>query len=239
MKKNYQKKRRQTSQSEVSAAKAAAAASVADVMADRREGLTNPIESMISICRDSTGNVKRWRNGQMALRCCAAGMLKAEKQFRRVNGHLHLAALRQPLDVKTEGRHGQPRYLPLGRDLRQPLLRDRMGADRSLRPRRRRRRAADPPGRPRAGPGVGVPHRRASGDLGRREPGHRARRDAGVVLGAGLLRRDAERILVARPLDSGCRDHPDRLPLELRRRRGAVHGLGRGAYPAQSDIRHS
>ncbi len=65
----------------------------------------NPIESMISICRDSTGNVKRWRNGQMALRCCAAGMLKAEKQFRRVNGHLHLAALRQALHLKTEGRH--------------------------------------------------------------------------------------------------------------------------------------
>ncbi len=39
MKKNDQKKRRQTSRSEVSAAEAAAAASVADVMADRREGL--------------------------------------------------------------------------------------------------------------------------------------------------------------------------------------------------------
>ena len=39
MKKNYQKKRRQPSRSEVSAAEAAAAASVADVMADRREGL--------------------------------------------------------------------------------------------------------------------------------------------------------------------------------------------------------
>ena len=39
MKKNYQKRRRQTSRSEVSAAEAAAAASLADVMADRREGL--------------------------------------------------------------------------------------------------------------------------------------------------------------------------------------------------------
>ena len=66
---------------------------------------TNPIESMTSIRRDSTGNVKWWRNGQMALRCCAAGMLKAEKQSRRVNGHLHLAALRQPLDLKTAGSH--------------------------------------------------------------------------------------------------------------------------------------
>ena len=70
--------------------------------------LHSAIESMISICRDSTGNVKRWRSGQMALRCCAAGMLKAVNQFRRVNGHLHLAALRQALDLKTAGRHTRP-----------------------------------------------------------------------------------------------------------------------------------
>ena len=29
-------------------------------------------------------NVKRWRDGQMALRWCAAGMVEASKQFRRV-----------------------------------------------------------------------------------------------------------------------------------------------------------
>ena len=55
---------------------------------------TNAIESMISICRDHSSNVKRWRDGQMALRWCAAGMVEAGKQFRRVNGHLHLPALR-------------------------------------------------------------------------------------------------------------------------------------------------
>ena len=33
----------------------------------------------------------------MALRWCAAGMLEAGKQFRRVNGHLHLPALREAL----------------------------------------------------------------------------------------------------------------------------------------------
>ena len=27
-----------------------------------------------------------WRDGQMALRWCAAGMIEAAKQFRRVNG---------------------------------------------------------------------------------------------------------------------------------------------------------
>src|SRR4029450_11115044 len=52
---------------------------------------TNPIESMIEICREHSKNVKRWRNGTMALRWCAAGMLEAGHQFRRVNGHLHLA----------------------------------------------------------------------------------------------------------------------------------------------------
>lgn len=53
---------------------------------------------MISVCRDHAGNVKRWRDGQMALRWCAAGMAKAGKQFRRVNGHLHLPTLRAALE---------------------------------------------------------------------------------------------------------------------------------------------
>lgn len=55
---------------------------------------TNPIESMISVARTVTGNVKRWRDGQMILRWTAAGVLEAEKQFRRVNGHRDLQLLR-------------------------------------------------------------------------------------------------------------------------------------------------
>jgi len=58
---------------------------------------TNAIESMIGICRHHSRNVKRWRDGQMALRWCAAGMIEASHQFRRVNGHLHLPALRTAL----------------------------------------------------------------------------------------------------------------------------------------------
>ena len=54
---------------------------------------TNAIESMIEICRDHSTNVKRWRHGKMALRWCAAGMVEASKQFRRVNGFFHLPAL--------------------------------------------------------------------------------------------------------------------------------------------------
>ena len=59
---------------------------------------TNCIESMISVCREHASNVKRWRDGQMALRWCAAGMVEAGKQFRRVNGHLHLPTLRAALE---------------------------------------------------------------------------------------------------------------------------------------------
>jgi len=48
------------------------------------------IESKLSICREDAKNVKRWRDGTMALRWCAAGVVETGRQFRRVNGHLHL-----------------------------------------------------------------------------------------------------------------------------------------------------
>jgi putative transposase len=54
---------------------------------------------MIEICRDHAANVKRWRDGQMALRWIAAGMSEAATQFRRVNGYLHLPALPVALDA--------------------------------------------------------------------------------------------------------------------------------------------
>ncbi len=50
----------------------------------------------------------------MALRWCAVGMIEAGKQFRRVNGHLHLPALRIALNehvaAQTVGavRHDEP-----------------------------------------------------------------------------------------------------------------------------------
>ena len=70
---------------------------------------TNAVESMIEICREHGKNVKRWRDGQMALRWCAAGMIEAGKQFRRVNGHLHLANLRAALERETSGNVGATR----------------------------------------------------------------------------------------------------------------------------------
>jgi hypothetical protein len=42
---------------------------------------------------------ERWRDGQMVLRWIAAGMDQARQQFRRVNGSLHLPALRAALDA--------------------------------------------------------------------------------------------------------------------------------------------
>jgi putative transposase len=54
---------------------------------------TNPCESMIECVRRSSRNVKHWQSGDMALRWTAAGMLEAERQFRRVIGHADLAKL--------------------------------------------------------------------------------------------------------------------------------------------------
>ena len=47
---------------------------------------TNCIESMISIARRTTGRVTKWKDGSMKKRWIAAGMLEAERSFRRVRG---------------------------------------------------------------------------------------------------------------------------------------------------------
>jgi putative transposase len=54
---------------------------------------TNPCESMIEIVRRTSRNVKRWQSGDMCLRWTAAGMLEAEKQFRKIIGYRDLAKL--------------------------------------------------------------------------------------------------------------------------------------------------
>jgi len=57
---------------------------------------------MIEICRDHSRSVKRWESGTMALRWCATGLAETTKQFRRVNGHMHLPALRPALDEDAQ-----------------------------------------------------------------------------------------------------------------------------------------
>jgi putative transposase len=54
---------------------------------------TNPCESMIETVRRISRNVKHWSSGDMCLRWTAAGMLEAERQFRRIIGHTDLAKL--------------------------------------------------------------------------------------------------------------------------------------------------
>jgi putative transposase len=48
---------------------------------------------MIECVRRSACNVKHWQNGDMCLRWTAAGMLEAERQFRRIIGYADLAKL--------------------------------------------------------------------------------------------------------------------------------------------------
>jgi putative transposase len=48
---------------------------------------------MISITRTTTGRVKHWRDGTMKKRWIAAGMLEAERSFRRLKGHTDMPIL--------------------------------------------------------------------------------------------------------------------------------------------------
>ena len=60
---------------------------------------TNAIENAIGTVRTVQRNVKRWRNAEMALRWTAAGLLEAQKTFRRLKAYRQLpildAALRE------------------------------------------------------------------------------------------------------------------------------------------------
>ena len=58
---------------------------------------TNIAENMMGTIRRVTRNVKRWRNGKMALRWVAAGMIEAAKGFRRLKAHKQLPILRAAL----------------------------------------------------------------------------------------------------------------------------------------------
>jgi putative transposase len=76
---------------------------------------TNPCESMIETVRRVSRNVKHWSSGDMCLRWTAAGMLEAQRQFRRIIGYPDLAKLavtverdiaaRRAADTPTATRH--------------------------------------------------------------------------------------------------------------------------------------
>ena len=64
---------------------------------------SNPVESMISIARTTNRNVTRWRDGHMVLRWTAAGMLNAERSFRRIKGYKQMPQL-----IAALHRHAHP-----------------------------------------------------------------------------------------------------------------------------------
>ena len=64
---------------------------------------SNPVESMISIARTTNRNVTRGRDGHMVLRWTAAGMLNAERSFRRIKGYEQMPQL-----VEALHRHAHP-----------------------------------------------------------------------------------------------------------------------------------
>ncbi|MFK4532083.1 hypothetical protein ABIA00_000266 [Bradyrhizobium ottawaense] len=59
--------------------------------------------------RRVTRNVKRWRDAGMALRWCPAGMIEANKGFRRLKAHKQLSVLRTAL----QARHNRMTITPL------------------------------------------------------------------------------------------------------------------------------
>ncbi|MBI4540279.1 MAG: IS256 family transposase [Gemmatimonadetes bacterium] len=60
---------------------------------ERTLSSTNVIENLIGQVRQLSGRVKRWRSGRMILRWSAAGVLEAERGFRRLKGHREMAKL--------------------------------------------------------------------------------------------------------------------------------------------------
>jgi transposase-like protein len=62
---------------------------------------TNVIESAFSIVEQVCRNVKRWHGGDQRERWVGSGLLVAEKQFRRVQGHKQIPALIKELVAMT------------------------------------------------------------------------------------------------------------------------------------------
>ena len=58
---------------------------------------TNIVENALGTVRQVTRNVKRWRHAGMALRWTAAGLLEAQKTFRRLKAYRQLPILRNAL----------------------------------------------------------------------------------------------------------------------------------------------
>jgi transposase-like protein len=62
---------------------------------------TNAIENTLGTVRRVARNVKRWKGGTMVRRWTAAGLLAAERRFRRIKGHRDMPALLAALRPKA------------------------------------------------------------------------------------------------------------------------------------------
>ena len=65
---------------------------------------TNLIENLFSRVRDTARRVKRWMGGMMILRWTAAGVLEAERHFRKVAGYRKWKAKYGGLEVSEARR---------------------------------------------------------------------------------------------------------------------------------------
>lgn len=63
---------------------------------------TNMVECLIGRGRTITGKVKRWRNGEMALRWMGTALMEAEKGFRKVQGYRELVFLEDKLNKRED-----------------------------------------------------------------------------------------------------------------------------------------
>lgn len=68
---------------------------------------TNLIESMISVVRDLTDRVTRWQDARMVRRWVGAGMLEAERSFRRVKGCKDMPVLAAEVRKEVAKRVGE------------------------------------------------------------------------------------------------------------------------------------
>jgi putative transposase len=73
---------------------------------------TNAIESMISVVRTTTSRVKRWTDTNMVRRWVGAGMLEAERSFRRIKGCTDMptlvTAIRAEVTARVAADAGDP-----------------------------------------------------------------------------------------------------------------------------------
>ena len=73
---------------------------------------TNAIENLNSGVATYSRNVKRWRSGSMVVRWVSAGIVAAEKKFRRVQGWRDIEQLVRALDLFEDHQEATAKRVP-------------------------------------------------------------------------------------------------------------------------------